>query len=314
MSSQKIDKCPLCDQPADFQVGTRFEEGIVESGYGGNCERCGHVRVIQSVVTKFKQSKKLHILSAFFRRYPNHQPPLVTAENVGELLGGTHMLRTVPEKMNALLELLVDTEEQPGTPLSFRSNRDYPLIFAANEGEASYLLDQLARYGHLASVGPGVRYQLTASGYERAEQLEAESYKSTRNAFVAMWFDKSRESIYKEAIEPAIREAGYQAIRIDLTEHVRKIDDEIVSNLRQSRFLVADFTGQRGGVYYEAGFMHGLGRNVFWMVEKRELENVHFDVRQYNFIDYESPAEAKRRLYYRIMAVEGKGPGGADGQ
>jgi hypothetical protein len=58
--------------------------------------------------------------------------------------------------------------------------------------------------------------------------------------------------------------------------------------------------------------MHGLGRNVFSMVEKRELEKVHFDVRQYNFIDYDSAADAKSRLHYRIMAVEGKGPGMAE--
>ena len=61
-------------------------------------------------------------------------------------------------------------------------------------------------------------------------------------------------------------------------------------------------------MYYEAGFMHGLGRNVFWLVEKSELEQVHFDLRQYNFIAYESPSDAKSQLHYRIMAVEGRGP------
>jgi hypothetical protein len=72
--------------------------------------------------------------------------------------------------------------------------------------------------------------------------------------------------------------------------------------------MVADFTGQRAGVYYEAGFIHGLGRNVFWMVDKQDLANVHFDLRQYNFIDYDSVPDAKSRLQYRIMAVEGRGP------
>jgi len=31
------------------------------------------------------------------------------------------------------------------------------------------------------------------------------------------------------------------------------------------------FTGQRHGVYLKAGFMMGLGRNVFWMCSKDEM-------------------------------------------
>lgn len=72
------------------------------------------------------------------------------------------------------------------------------------------------------------------------------------------------------------------------------------------------FTGQKPGVYYEAGFMHGLGRKVIWLVEKQELDKVHFDVRQYNFIVYDAAPDAKLRLYHRIMAVEGKGPVSTD--
>jgi hypothetical protein len=55
--------------------------------------------------------------------------------------------------------------------------------------------------------------------------------------------------------------------------------------------------------------MLGLGRNVYWMCQKSELDKVHFDTRQYNFIDYESSEDARKRLYNRIMAIEGKGPG-----
>jgi hypothetical protein len=73
--------------------------------------------------------------------------------------------------------------------------------------------------------------------------------------------------------------------------------------------MVADFTGQRHGVYYEAGFIQGLGRNVFWICQKDQLEGLHFDTRQYNFIDYTSVAELRDRLYYRILAIEGEGRG-----
>src|SRR5690242_12528535 len=144
-------------------------------------------------------------------------------------------------------------------------------------------------------------------GFKRLEVLQQPGKRSSV-AFVAMWFDPTREGIYEDAIVPAIRDAGYQPLRIDKFEHVNRIDDEIVGQIRRSRFVVADFSGQRAGVYFEAGLMLGLGRNVIWMCERKELREVHFDTRQYNFIDYESRADAKIRLFYRILAIEGEGP------
>jgi hypothetical protein len=63
-------------------------------------------------------------------------------------------------------------------------------------------------------------------------------------------------------------------------------------------------------VYFEAGFMRGLGRNVIWMCKKEELQEskIHFDVRQYRFIDWSDVEDAKKRLLHSILANEGEGP------
>jgi len=97
-------------------------------------------------------------------------------------------------------------------------------------------------------------------------------------------------------------------MRIDRKEHANKICDEIVAEIRRSPFLVADYTGQRGGVYYEAGFAAGLGIPVILTCRKDDLKNIHFDVRQYNCIHWETPSELARRLQVRIEAVIGDGP------
>jgi hypothetical protein len=126
-----------------------------------------------------------------------------------------------------------------------------------------------------------------------------------------MWFDNSMREIYDGAIEPAISAAGYEALRIDRHEHVNRIDDEVIGQIRRARFMVADFTGQRHGVYFEAGLMLGLGRSVIWMCRREELSSeggLHFDIRQFNFIAYDSATEARKKLYDRILAIEGEGP------
>jgi nucleoside 2-deoxyribosyltransferase len=66
---------------------------------------------------------------------------------------------------------------------------------------------------------------------------------------------------------------------------------------------VADFTGHRGGVYYEAGFALGLGRPVIWTCHKDHLTQAHFDTRQYNHIEWSDSRELRERLRNRILAT-----------
>jgi hypothetical protein len=152
---------------------------------------------------------------------------------------------------------------------------------------------------------------LKPPGYSRLAVLEGTNRDSKR-AFVAMWFDPSMGEAYDNGIRPAIEDAGYEPIRIDRTEHNNKIDDEIIAEIRRSRFLVADFTegttGARGGVYYEAGFAHGLNIPVIFTCRGDMIGNVHFDTRQYNHITWASPSDLRERLAMRIAATLGDGP------
>jgi len=163
----------------------------------------------------------------------------------------------------------------------------------------------------------GGSLQLTANGHlSLLENINIES----DQAFIAMWFSDKINNAYHHGIAPAIRDSGFTPLRIDKKEHSNKIDDEIIAEIRKSRFLVADFTcgvlsieGEthtipRGGVYYEAGFAQGLGIPVIWCCRKDQISTVHFDTRQYNHIVWETPKELRRALKNRIEAVIGTGP------
>ena len=195
-----------------------------------------------------------------------------------------------------------------GKYTGFNPDRDYPLLIAGNTAEVMFLIMELHKREYIDGTNDGL--SLTLSGWERLEEVKRAGRSSNR-AFVAMWFDKNMDELYENAIDPAIRKAGYDPLRIDRHEHVNRIDDEIIAQIKRSRFMVADFTGQRYGVYFEAGMMMGLGRTVIWLCDKKELDEgkLHFDVRQFNFIAYETVEDAKTRLYNRILAIEGEGPG-----
>jgi nucleoside 2-deoxyribosyltransferase len=152
---------------------------------------------------------------------------------------------------------------------------------------------------------------VTFAGWDYLEKIRAKHIASVQ-AFVAMWFSKETEEAFDNGIEPAIKNCGYQPMRIDRKEHSNKIDDEIVAEIRRSRFLVADFTSQRyrprGGVYFEAGFALGLNMPVIWCCRKDLIRQVHFDTRQFNHITWEDAGELRIKLTNRIGAVIGDGP------
>ena len=107
--------------------------------------------------------------------------------------------------------------------------------------------------------------KIRKTSIEKIEHL----YKITGNkCFVAMWFDPSLENAFKNGFKKAIRESGYKPLRIDKKEYNESIYAEIVTEIRQSKLVVADFTGNREGVYFEAGFAHGLGIPVIYTCRK----------------------------------------------
>ena len=182
------------------------------------------------------------------------------------------------------------------------------------EGELEYLLNYLVAQGWLDKTSETfglIDLAITVEGYARLAEMENMIVDSSQ-VFVAMWFDELLDPVYDEAISPAIKNMGYEAIRLDRRHHLDKIDDQIIAEIKRSRFIIADFThgekGARGGVYYEAGFAHGINIPVIFTCREDMVDHLHFDTRQYPHIVWNSPEELKRQLEDRIGAVIGEGP------
>ena len=107
------------------------------------------------------------------------------------------------------------------------------------------------------------RLLLTARGWAEIERMRSANPQSVIG-FVAMSFHDAFTDLYSMGIAPGITAAGFEPLRMDRKEHNNRIDDEIVASIRSSRFLVADFSVDRGGIYFEAGVRTrlGLARNL----------------------------------------------------
>ena len=289
---RKLIICPACGK---FRLGPRAELFLTDPQLqkGGLSYRLSHF--LRSISERALGKRD----NSFF--------PIYGSEEFEAALMGSEP--TVREKLQLLLRYMANLSNYPGDGVRLEPANDYPVLCAKNRAEVDFYLQALEESGTIsidAAMGREPNCTLTTRGWQEIERVE-QSGADSPNGFIAMWFDPSQNTA-KAAIELAIAAAGYHPVRIDDVQHVNRIDDEMISQIRRSKFLVADFTGQRNGVYFEAGFMLGVGRPVIWVCSKAELADVHFDTRQYNIIDYENMEDLKSRLQFRIEAILGRGP------
>jgi nucleoside 2-deoxyribosyltransferase len=239
-----------------------------------------------------------------------------------EILGRLDTLRpmSVPRRVTAALLFIGQCLPQLGMRLSIGDEDNHTMGLLAETGsrdigelsELGRMLESQGLFDGQFYMGGGFSGSPTYSGWNEIERLTRQPQTNSTQAFVAMWFSAETDEAYAKGIHPAIESVGYKPFRIDQKEHNNKIDDEIIAEIRRSRFLVADFTSEpekpRGGVYYEAGFAHGLGIPVIWTARKGMMDYLHFDTRQYSHIVWENPADLFEKLKNRIAATIGEGP------
>jgi nucleoside 2-deoxyribosyltransferase len=212
------------------------------------------------------------------------------------------------DKQLILLRAIERRTKYPGFEVKLNGWTDYPLAWANNEDELHYLLNSLEERNlvKLSKVLSGpIGVTLSTDGWEYLEE-RATKVAFLDRVFVAMSFKKEMDEVWEDGIKPAIEKAGYKALRVDKEPHISRIDAKIISDIKDSRFLVADVTSQNAGVYFEAGFALGLGRPVIWCVREDDLGKVHFDTRQYNHIAWKTPEELQEQLYQSICANIGR--------
>jgi hypothetical protein len=320
-------RCPIWNTESfEIHQDLKFDGAVFDSPRAG-----GKFRIADTVMSVIKQKLPSDLV---FRRslstyivYQNRlgNLPTITSHTIDDL---NLELPDIESRKQLLLEYFYSHSLHLGKRLEFSNQHEtYPesaaiigYLTQASKGfqplyawsssieadEVSFLLDILLADGlldHLSISSLDVeRYKLTPKGY-----LYFQKEKTSKQAFVAMWFDGQMNDAYSSGVEPAIRHAGFSPMRIDKKEHANKIDDEIIAEIRRSRFLIADFTSERdkprGGVYFEAGFAMGLGIPVIWTCHEDLIDQVHFDTRQYNHIVWKTPDELKEKLYNRIRAV-----------
>lgn len=319
---EQENKCFFCQADLTTAIGNDKQVSLYE------CKFCGEYELSNNLIHKLDKEESLNkkrivagylyetkIAFKVLEKNP-HGHLLIDEKVFNEILESPIVPKTIGDKLIKILTYLDAQSSYFGEVVSVFEQVGYSI----NIKEYRSMMDALEKEGLIQgpfSVGLGPNkgssyngYSLSLSGIERINSLKIKE--NNDQCFVAMRFCDEMDFLFEEAIYPGCLAAGYNAIKADKIKHTNYITNEIISNIRKSKFVIADFTYQNRGVYYEAGFATGLGKNViqlcredhFSKVKTKEVESkgivaekneyyMHFDNAQINTIIWKAGEEKK---------------------
>jgi len=312
-----MEKCILCGKP-----NTEKTRNASSNTTTYECDNCGifyfydfakykvedeHLK-LASIIKKFRIDGNTKNIGITATEYGDFDDEYTIEYSVEELL--RFYPRTFEEKVDLILNNLSKLSKFEGDTIELDKYETNSVLYISDNDEncINYLLKTLQDLKYIEHTFFQINEYTTPNTFT----LEPEGWKriynntnmeNTNKVFVAMWFDSKLNSAYEKGICKAITDNGYEPIRIDKAEHNNKICDEIIGAIRKAKFVICDFTGQRGGVYFEAGFAMGLNKQVIWCCKEEALKELHFDTRQYNHIIWKDEKELYENLDNRIKAT-----------
>ena len=227
------------------------------------------------------------------------------------------------------IELLKSFSKKLAKEKAFASFEATPTDLAwariVDEAEYSEHLSYLTNKGLLKESGLNSimstifenKLKFTIDGW--AELISETKLEASRKVFIATAFRWPEEDDIRvralEAIKIACKELGYDADIVS-QGHTNNISNQILAEIRQSKFIIAELTYHNRGVYFESGFARGLNKDVFHVVRKGFTSHkpeddftgrrIHFDVAQIQYREWENPEDLKSQLKVWIEATIGR--------
>jgi len=307
--------CPLCGSKKATK--TKHPDFY---GYFVKCPVCGRFALEETAQDLLESTYKdrEHIVAGYLFEINNKKSRSTFEIREKQLIGifqNEIVPKTFMQKLDKLLIYYYRKNDTFGKRLSFNQNTPPAIGYAKNCDEISNMIYALIEMGwfkkHSSNGQLLINFSITPEGLKRAESLITTNIDS-KKVFVAMGFYTDLRDAHENAICPACKACGFDAFLINETEHNDDINYRIISEIKSSKFVIADLTYNNLGAYFEAGYAQGRGLAVIrtckkeWFDgkdEKGESNHLHFDVSHYNFILWDSVEDLKEKLIDCIHAT-----------
>ena len=318
-------ECPICGR----YILPHSSFCLLDNKLGYKDLICYDVRKLASYLFHNKINDRYAFVgtSNAFDAYKKHKPQTVAFLVAPETVENWYP-NTIIEKIKITLLYLLKRTDYIGQQIIVTAKECQSMFFlmtnyddndeTKNNGwgdELTCLLKYMADNGYITYNGKSIEdtvvnlcihnhnafsITLTVKAFDEIEKFKIKQ-SNNKNVFVAMKFGNEtiplRDKI-KEGLE------GYNVRIMDEIEHNHQIVPEMLYEIQNCRFVIAELSHHNNGAYYEAGFAYGCGKEVIHLCDRKELKDgLHFDVAQINTIVYDDISEIPQKLKRRIQAT-----------
>jgi nucleoside 2-deoxyribosyltransferase len=308
------EKCFFCDN-----VCKDFNRAAMYSSNHYLCEFCGDYLLFDAAKKVALESK--HIIAGYLyevnrAKSIDIKPFELSNATIELLLKDERIPQTQMQRLEKFLVKLYKSDSRIGKQYVWSSDviEDYnsliPISYSKDIEELRGMFEALAELNYMTRtpIAEGTydnrTFTISPKGYERAEQLISTNIDST-SVFVAMDYNDAHVAeAFDNAIKPACEICGFNETIIRDKQHNNGITDEIIVEIKKSKFVIADFTFNNLGAYWEAGFAQGLDRSVIRCCKEEWFNEhgLHFDIKHYRTIIWKDSEHLIKELKANIRA------------
>lgn len=279
----------------------------IVSGKGSICEYSDVQYKRYNAIVAFLLKNKAYQSAGEYKYefyYDDSSESNVTSK-VGNYINVFHLLLDYPqnnfERIEKTLLNLSILYPKVGATIHSENKTLFRVLYCESfiKNSSSEIIDTLLllkEVGYLRQGDTSTSFKISADGWKRLSEI---SQKDSNQGFIAIDFSMMDIAVI---IQNAVHICGYQDKIMNQHEHNKQIMPELLFQIRQSKFLIADLSNNNAGVYYEAGYAEGLGKEVIVCCKKKPEIDIHFDLKQKNTIFYTN--EKNNLLFQLVRRIE----------
>lgn len=326
-------KCFMCNSESQRDIDNNTDSAIYE------CDYCGKYTVTKTFLDDYRDDKNFkdkvdqtkYIIAGYLEESNGNRNDsfYIGSDNYFKILEEIDIPKTPIQKLEQLLIYCYKKNEYIGQAFVTRKvfiqnknsygknrymlNSGYGRIgvaFTRDKYELDGIISAMSGLGWVLPdynpTGELICFVITAQGLYHAELLLNTNIDSNK-VFIAMAFKDDYKGKCETAIKPACARCGFEAQKVDDEHYNGNIVDRIIVKIKRSKFVIADYTYDNSGAYYEAGYADGMGLHVIECCEKDWFDKpdnkVHLDKRNNNLILYKDNKDLEIQLVERIRAT-----------
>ncbi len=288
--------CVLCEVRLNGTPRPNHEHDFWDT----HCPSCGRYRIARAEYRdlidhwRIQKPDYLPLISHKIRlRQRPDEMPVVSAPFLIEIFDGELEFPSAIEQVENLVIYLAETL-RPGDQVHISRKNFQAVVGAVGPVGFGWVVKSAHDIGWIqggsysdADDSYGLSEgSLTIGGWKWYNEIGR--HKNSTIAVMAMPYGKEPlTSIVDDYFRPAVKQTGFDLVRLDDQPKAGIIDNRLRVEIRRSRFLMSDITHDNHGAIWEAGFAEGLGRPVIYTCEAGKLKGKHFDIRNCQMVPWE---------------------------